>query len=282
MEVLKSELDQSVNFVERHLEGFLESRYVRRSPDYFVCYLSSHTGCKMGCQFCHLTATRQTSFQHSTARDYLDQVDKVFEHYRKEPKAKIVHFSFMARGEALSNSTILSQGDKLLVHLAERAWDELLYPKFCISTIMPKGVQSLTDIFGYMTPTIYYSLYSMDESWRKKWMPAAIPVLEALDILKDYQDKSKKIVKIHFPFIKGENDDFRMIRHMGSEIEKRKLLCEFNLVRYNPYSKEQGEESDSYRIKLLMDHIGEFCQGRVKEIKRVGFDVKASCGMFVQ
>lgn len=60
IQMLKSQLDSSVNFVETQLVGFLESRYVRREPRYFVAYLSSQTGCNRGCGMCHLTVTGQT------------------------------------------------------------------------------------------------------------------------------------------------------------------------------------------------------------------------------
>ena len=62
--ILKSNLDQSVNFVENQLVGFLESRYVRKVDEYFICYLSSQTGCNRGCKFCHLTASGQTQLNH--------------------------------------------------------------------------------------------------------------------------------------------------------------------------------------------------------------------------
>jgi 23S rRNA (adenine2503-C2)-methyltransferase len=188
----------------------------------------------------------------------------------------------MARGEALSNSEILSRGDELLLRLAKMAEESSLYPKFCISTIMPKGVQSLTDIFRYMTPTIYYSLYSMDDEWRKKWMPAAMPVYDALDILADYQRATKKIIKIHFPFIKGENDSIENLDIMIQELRYREIAWEFNLVRYNPYSTEQGEESDERTVQRNLAWLRAMNRGHIKAIERVGFDVKASCGMFVQ
>lgn len=280
--VLTSQLDRSVNFVEDQLTGFLESRYVRKVEDYFICYLSSQTGCNRGCKFCHLTATQQFAFNDSDYQDFLSQAMQVFRHYRKESPAKYMHYNFMARGEPLANKYLLNNADEILLALAELAVNEKLNPKFNVSTIMPVTLKRpLTDIFKVMTPTIYYSLYSMRKEFRDKWMPAAMPAEQALDMLKDYQDMTKKIVKIHYAFIRGENDTWEDIGLIGRALENRELLCEFNLVRYNPFSPEQGEESEQIVIDRNISELIKYLPGKVQIIPRVGFDVKASCGMFV-
>lgn len=279
---LISSLDKSVNFIEDQLIGFLESRYVRKTDEYFICYLSSQTGCNRGCKFCHLTATNQNQFKDSDYQDYLNQALQVFRHYRKEKKAKYMHYNFMARGEALANKHILENSDKILLSLADLAVEDNLIPKFNMSSIIPKTFhQALTDVFKVIQPTMYYSLYSMNPEFRQKWLPSAINPQHALDLLKDYQSLSKKIIKIHYAFIKGENDSLEDLAEMCNELDKRNLLCEFNLVRYNPYSPLQGEESSEKVIERNLEFLKERFKGKVQMIPRVGFDVKASCGMFV-
>lgn len=285
LRVLHSQEDASVNFVEEQLAGFLEARYVRRCDDYFVCYLSSHSGCNRGCTFCHLTATKQTSFAPSTINDYVAQALQVFKHYRAEvragkPPAKYMHFSFMARGEALANPHLLDRGGELLARLGQLAKDEGLPAKFCVSTIMPRTLhKSLVDVFGYMTPTMYYSLYSVDETWRAKWMPGAMPVERALEHLAEYQRFSKKIVKIHYALIEGENDSAADLDAVCNALDG--LLCEFNLVRYNPATPEQGRESCDEVRTMWLERLSRRFAGQVKGVARVGRDVAASCGMFV-
>ena len=285
LKVLNSELDHSVNFVEQQLVGFLESRFVRKCDEYFIAYLSSQTGCNRGCTFCHLTATGQTSFTDSSHNDFMAQAIQVFKHYRNQNNpAKYMHYNFMARGEPLANQILLDSGDELLSKLGQIAKDEGLPAKFNISTIMPLTLKkSLVDIFHYINPTIYYSLYSTNPEWRKKWMPGAMEVSKALELLAEYQDFSKKIIKIHFPFIAGENDSSEDVNNICDAIEKAGLICEFNLVRYNPASENQGIESSDLvigqNIHLLMERFK--FNTKVQIIPRVGFDVKASCGMFV-
>lgn len=70
---------------------------------------------------------------------------------------------------------------------------------------------------------------------------------------------------------------------MCSAIEDADLFCEFNLVRYNPAALDQGVESSdeviSRNIKIICNRFN--WESKVQVIPRVGFDVKASCGMFV-
>lgn len=280
LRVLRSEQDLSVNFVEQALAGFLESRYVRRTPERFVCYLSSHTGCNRGCGFCHLTVTGQTSFQPTTINDYVAQALHVFKHYRRQEPAKYMHYAFMARGEPMANPHLVERGEELLVRLGQLARDEGLPAKFAVSTILPLTLKrTLSDVFGFVSPTIYYSAYSAREEFRGKWMPTALPFEEALRLLKDYQEFSKKIVKIHHALIAGENDSVEDAEEICAACERYRLVCEFNLVRYNPASPSQGREADD---EAIARYVGTMARrlGRAKVVQRVGYDVKASCGMF--
>ena len=282
LKVLNSSLDQSVNFVEEQLVGFLESRFVRKVEDYFICYLSSQTGCSRSCKFCHLTATGQTSYSDSNYYDFLSQATQVFQHYQDQKPAKYVHYNFMARGEPLANSHFLSDSDSILLALGELAKKQNLSSKFNVSSIMPMTLKkSLPEIFRFIHPTMYYSLYSVNEDFRKEWLPSAMPVDDALRMLKEYQDFSKKLVKIHFAFIKGQNDSLSAMFDIRDALRKHKLLVEFNLVRYNPASPNQGEESSAEQIERNIAFLQEELPGKVQIIPRVGFDVKASCGMFV-
>lgn len=285
LKILNSQIDPSVNFVEEQLVGFIESRFVRKCDEYFIAYLSSQTGCNRGCTFCHLTATGQTSFTDSSHNDFMAQAIQIFKHYRKQKKpAKYMHYNFMARGEALANKILLESGDELLLKLGQVAKEEGLPAKFNISTIMPSTLKSsLVNTFNYINPTIYYSLYSTNLEWRKKWMPAAMDPDLAFVMLKEYQEFSKKIIKIHYPFIAGENDSIEDVNNVCSLISKHNLICEFNLVRYNPANLDQGVESSEEIIKRnisIFEKNFNF-NGKVQIIPRVGFDVKASCGMFV-
>lgn len=285
LKVLNSEIDRSVNFVEEQLVGFIESRFVRKTDEYFIAYLSSQTGCNRGCTFCHLTVMGQTSFVDSSHNDFMAQAIQIFKHYRKEKTpAKYMHYNFMARGEPLANKILLESGDELLTKLGKVAKEEGLPAKFNISTIMPKTLkQSLVKTFNYVSPTIYYSIYSTNMDWRKVWMPAAMEPNEALAMLKEYQDFSKKTIKIHYPFIAGENDSVKDVTDVCDAIDKAGLNCEFNLVRYNPASSAQGVESSEEVIARNIGIISNRFRfsGKVQIIPRVGFDVKASCGMFV-
>lgn len=278
LRTLSSNMDASVNFVEQQLTGFIESRYVRRTPEYFIAYLSSQTGCNRGCRMCHLTATKQTQFVNCDLQDFVSQLDTVFSHYDRDLPAKYIHINWMARGEPLANPTITETSTELLYRLGQMARDRDLPVKFNISTIMPLTMRkSLVKMFPVIFPTIYYSIYSVDRSFRDQWLPGAMAVDKALEMLAEYQDFSKKLIKFHCAFIENKNDREKDVSLMMNRIAAFGIRGEFNIVRYNPYSPEQGNESPY--VDQLGELISQFMPCKI--IPRVGQDVYASCGTFV-
>src|SRR5689334_4702905 len=186
----KSGRDASVNWDRPADVGRLEARYVRRSTDYFVVYLSSQTGCAQGCRMCHLTATGQTRLRDATVAEMLDQARTVLDHYRRQAApARSVHFNFMARGEPLANRALLADADGLLGELSRRAVALGLRPRHLVSTIYPRTLEDrpLEDVFVTHHPDIYYSIYSTSERFRRRWLPRAIPAEAALDRLTSWQ-----------------------------------------------------------------------------------------------
>ena len=283
LKVLRSTQDASVNFITPTDNGFFESRFVRRDEDYVICYLSSHDGCNRGCRMCHLTATWQTSMQSATLADYHAQAEAVLDHYAKivtrEGKDRYVNFNFMARGEPLANRTLFEEAPRLFAMLSEQAKRRDLLARFNVSTIMPKTFRGdLVSLFYPFTPTIYYSFYSPFPEFRAKWLPNAMPSDQAMRLLRDYQMFTKKIIKVHHALIAEENDSEWQQQQVGLMCSMCELAVEFNLVRFNSPTSEYTEASEEAYERAAAT-LSKF--GKVQIVRRVGFDVKASCGMFI-
>jgi 23S rRNA (adenine2503-C2)-methyltransferase len=280
---MHSDLDVSVNWVQRVDVGAIETRFVRRERDTVVIYLSSQTGCRQACRMCHLTATGQTALRDVTLDEYVAQASIVLDHYRNVEPARVVHFNFMARGEPLLNPVVVHRSGELLDRLWRLAEDHHLRPRFLISSIMPKGrTRSLADSFDRYHPEFYYSLYSTGDSFRRRWLPNAQPVDAALDELAAWQRATSKIVKIHFAFIRGLNDSEASVHAICDALAARSLVANVNIVRYNPPSPDHGEEPDEAVIERNAQIFrARMPHARVQVVPRVGFDVHASCGMFV-
>jgi 23S rRNA (adenine2503-C2)-methyltransferase len=280
---MHSGIDASVNWVRRVDVGTIEARFVRRRRDTVVIYLSSQTGCRQACRMCHLTTTRQTALRDVTIEEYVEQAEIVLAHYRRVEPATIVHFNFMARGEPLLNPSLVEHSSELFDRLWRLANSHGLRARFLVSTIFPKGFQRpLADVFDRYEPELYYSLYSTDDAFRRRWLPNAQPVDAALDQLAAWQRITSKIVKIHFAFIRGLNDSEADVHAICDALATRGLHANINIVRYNPPSPQHGEEPAEAVIERNADIFrARFPHARVQVVPRVGVDVSASCGMFV-
>lgn len=285
--MLKSNEDASVNFIKDASDGGIwESRFVQRVPEYFIIYLSSHSGCNKACRFCHLTATKQKMMLPATINDYLEQADQGLNYYSgqdKEQTESIVNFNFMARGEPLANLVIKNNSSLLFSHLGDKAEKFNLRSQFMVSSIIPADFsKKLEDVLKDERSTLYYSLYSVDDKFRKRWLPKAMDCYRALDMIANYQVKTNRPIVLHWAFIEGENDNIEMLHKTMEAVTSRGITARFNQVRYNPFSERFGNEPQDIKLeklfKVVQQHLPE---SENKVVSRVGHDVKASCGMFV-
>ncbi len=284
--LLRSTLDASINITETgDYPGMIESRYVRRCPEEVLVYLSSQSGCAQRCRMCHLTQSGQTKLEDIDLPGLIAQAGQVFDLYDESGvAADIVHYNFMARGEVFANRHILVAADQLIGELADLAMARDLVPSFKFSTIMPKRMSDLklVDIFRCSQPDIYYSIYSVDPAFRRRWLPFAMGAGEALRKLADWQQVSHKIPVLHWAFIAGENDREADIEGICRAVAAHRLRVDFNIVRYNPFAEAFGAEPEEAVVqrnaRLIADQLPE---AKIQVVPRVGFDVAASCGMFI-
>lgn len=299
-QTLISTEDASVNHVLKTPDGgAFECRFVRRVDDYFIVYLSSHSGCDRACRMCHLTQTGQTMMTPATVADYLRQADQVIGHWFKSPdwvnRPDRINFNFMARGEPLANPHLLDgQG---LQRLKRDIWRRLVFKlgvedaNYNLSTIMPASLPDapLARLIGRSErgTNLYYSLYSLRPSFRRRWLPKAMDPYRALDRLAEHQQtaiagQTPGEVVLHWSFIAGQNDDDETVEEIIDAVKARGLKTRFNCVRYNPYSPAQGAEPDERHLAYLTAKLADaFAAPASRIVPRVGFDVKASCGMFL-
>jgi adenine C2-methylase RlmN of 23S rRNA A2503 and tRNA A37 len=279
---IRSAMDQSVNFSRPTADGgMVETRFVRRVPTRFIVYISSMTGCDKACRFCHLTQTGQTMARLLSADEMVAQAETVFA-AAEFTVGETVHFNFMARGEPMSNPAV---GRELFERLRDLAVSLGLKPRIKLSTIMPLDFIERdweTFVPEGIPVDMYYSLYSLDQDWRKRWIPKAMSPSDAMAKLVAFSSKTAQRVVLHWALIENENDALADVEAICRQASYQGLRFDFNLVRYNAANGKSNEAPrdriDAY-LGAMSNHV--VAPNRVKEIPRVGFDVAASCGMFL-
>ncbi|NTF17973.1 hypothetical protein G6L37_06120 [Agrobacterium rubi] len=279
--ILRSALDASINFSRSDERGgMVETRFVQRTDERFIIYISSMLGCDKACRFCHLTQTAQTNSTLLTLEEMIEQAETVFAEVGNAG-AQTVHFNFMARGEAMSNPAV---NRELFVKLAEVASRFGLGARIKLSSILPLDVWTNDphDLYGDGCPPVdfYYSLYSTDDEWRRRWIPKAMKPFDAMVWLRNFQKVTSQRVILHWALIDGENDSTENARDCAALARLLGVKAEFNLVRYNPANGKSREATDE-SMQAFLAEIEGWISGRTRTVARVGLDVKASCGMFL-
>lgn len=283
---ITSDIDRSVNFVKKFGEGKLEARYVRRNEEYFIVYVSSQSGCRLACRFCHLTRTRQTTFDQADFRALREQVEVVLDYHDKnETPSGRMNLNFMARGEPLLNPIIAADNAEFFSFVKERAERSGVSDlRINLSTIFPLEAENvdLVSAFTGQPVTLFWSLYSLDPVFRKRWLPKTESPDAVFRKLAAYQSETGNPVVLHWALISGENDDDETFERIAKAVNSSGIDARLNLVRYNPADGGTGVEAPENRYAAALRILGQsMTVPGSRVVPRVGYDVKASCGMFV-
>lgn len=288
-----------------------------KGSDHYSVYLSSQSGCEMGCSFCFLTANGSTGRRYATLDDYAEQFELTLLYWRhtwamEHGAVRKVYVNLMARGDALNNPVI--QRDYKRFHdclqgiAFKYGFTEM---RINLSTIFPdKSVHHLTHEGKWSTSVLadwwcspstdrrpvhfYWSLYSTDATQRIPWMPHAIEPKSGFDAFAEFQRVSGLPVTIHGAMIAGFNDDRRCIDDMAAEIRRTGLRGKVNIVGFNPHPRLSGVQHEAepeirqYALETLRQafldtSVGAFDDREASKSKihaRVGQSVCASCGTF--
>jgi 23S rRNA (adenine2503-C2)-methyltransferase len=121
----------------------------------------------------------------------------------------------------------------------------------------------------------------MDPDFRKRFLPKSLDPDHALSKLASYQAQSGRDITLHWAFIEGENDSEEAVQSVLDAVQRHGIRAKFNLVRYNPPNERTRESSEEILNKNFNIISEALAHEGSRMIPRVGFDVKASCGMFM-
>lgn len=125
---------------------------------------------------------------------------------------------------------------------------------------------------------LYISLYSVDADFRKRWLPKAQTPSQIGTGLQLIHNQVG--ITLHWAAINNENDSITNVDAIKEWINQFDLQhANINMVRYNPADPtKHGTESLDY--DRIVDQLSTSVN-TIKIVPKVGFDVSASCGMFV-
>ncbi|MCQ1765367.1 hypothetical protein NOJ28_07495 [Neorhizobium galegae] len=200
---------------------------------------------------------------------------------------KNLHFNFMARGDVISNIDLVRSWSDVELGLSSLAQRKNISANAAIlvSTIFPKkiGFEYIENLFESRITNIYYSYYSKKDSFRRRWLPNSQSVEESCLFLKKFHESSGKRPRFHFCFIDGQNDSMEDLDDLIDVASDFSPFFDVNIVRFNPPPGSNYAESPEERVLKNVEYLRKYLpSSNVKIISRVGYDVKASCGMFLE
>ena len=258
-------VDGTVKYLYRVADNhFVEAVYIPDGERATLC-VSSQVGCKMNCLFCMTGKQKYTA--NLTANEIVNQILSLPEF------DKLTNIVFMGMGEPCDNLDNLLQAIEIITAEYGLGWSP---HRLTVSSVgVRKGLKRLLDSGDYH---IAISLHHPVPEERREIMPAekGFPILEMLELLKEYDFSHQRRLTFEYIVFKGVNETLPHARKLLKLLDG--IDCRVNLIRYHaiPGVPLEGvDEEGMTRFRDFLTKNGLFTTIRASR----GEDIFAACGM---
>jgi 23S rRNA (adenine2503-C2)-methyltransferase len=257
--------DKSVKYMFRTENGKeFETVYIPDNKRNTVC-VSTQSGCRMGCSFC---ITGRYGFRGNlTAGEIVNQILAI-------PQAgKVTHIVFMGMGEPMDNLENVLKACSIIT--AE--WGLAISSRnLTVSTvgIMP-GVEQFLQRSDCNLTLSLYSPFSVE---RREIIPVEnkFPVLDIIEMMKNFPLKKRRRLSIAYIMIKNLNDTDSHLEELKSILKGSKIRV--NLLSYHPGNNDKNCSSPAERMQFFKHNL--IISGISASIRKSrGIDISAACGL---
>jgi 23S rRNA (adenine2503-C2)-methyltransferase len=258
-------IDSTIKYLFKTESGKeFETVYMPDNKRNTVC-VSTQSGCRMGCPFC--VTGRYGFYGNLTAGEIVNQIIAI-------PDAgKVTHVVFMGMGEPMDNLGNVLKACEIIT--AE--WGLAISPRnVTVSTV---GITPCIEKYLKRTScNLAISLFSPFIEERKLVIPAEklYPVLNIIEILKQYPVKKKRRLSVAYVMIKDLNDTEKHLSELitllkGSDL--RVNLLPYHSSGSDPNRSSSDETMQFFKHSLIVSGISASVR------KSRGIDISAACGL---
>jgi 23S rRNA (adenine2503-C2)-methyltransferase len=283
-------LPASTRFGEAGPDGNRIESVLLFDDDRCTLCVSTQAGCGMGCVFC--ATGRLGLIRNLTTGEIVDQINVIANcqlpiadclpienrkseigNLKPEIKNRISNVVFMGMGEPLANYEAVLKAVRILNHPKGK---NIGIRHLTISTCgIPKGIERLAD--EDIKPRLAISLNAPTDAIRQKLMPITkkYPLERLFSAVAFYQRRTHNRVTFEYVLIKDVNDTVLHARMLIKRL--RGVLCNVNLIEYNPHSGCEMQASENETIERFANVLTE--AGFETTVRRkMGRTIKAACG----
>ena len=243
---------------------FVETVYIPAKERSTLC-VSSQTGCRMNCVFCH--TGKQGFTGNLTATEILNQIRSIAE------SDKLSNIVFMGMGEPLDNTDALFRVLEILTSSYGYGWSP---KRITVSTVgILKGLALFLDLCQC---NLAISIHSPYPDERRSLMPIekTNPIQDIIQLIRQYDFSHQRRVSFEYIMFEDKNDSLQHAKDLAKLLAG--IPCRVNLINYHAIPEVTLKNSNIKKMNLfreLLNTKGITCTIRISR----GEDIAAACGM---